>query len=45
MLPVFIPASKDIRDYLRSAESLLDKFTDALLAVPHELIVVALKSL
>ena len=34
MLPVFIPASKGIHDYLRFAESLLDKFTDALLAVP-----------
>ena len=34
MLPVFISASKDIHDYLRFAESLLDKFADALLAVP-----------
>jgi hypothetical protein len=34
MLPVFIPASKDVHDYLRFPESLLDKFTDALLAVP-----------
>ena len=35
MLPVFISASKDIHDYLRLAESLLDKFADALLAVPQ----------
>ncbi|MGE5113255.1 MAG: AAA family ATPase [Acidobacteriaceae bacterium] len=34
MLPVFISASKDIHDYLRFAESLLDKFAEALLAVP-----------
>jgi hypothetical protein len=34
MLPVFISASKDIHDYLRLAESLLDKFADALQAVP-----------
>ena len=34
MLPVFISASGDVRDYLRLAENLLDKFTDALLAVP-----------
>lgn len=34
MLPVFISASKDIHDYLRLAESLLDKFADALLAIP-----------
>jgi hypothetical protein len=33
-LPVFVSASKDIPDYLRLAESLLDKFADALLAVP-----------
>ena len=32
--PVFIPASKDIHDYLRFAQSLLEKFADALLAVP-----------
>jgi hypothetical protein len=34
MLPVFISASVDVRDYLRLAENLLDKFTLALLAVP-----------
>ena len=34
MLPVFISASGDVGDYLRLAENLLDKFTDALLAVP-----------
>ena len=34
MLPVFISASSDVGDYLRLAENLLDKFTDALLAVP-----------
>jgi len=34
MLPVFISASGDVGDYLRLAEKLLDKFTDALLAVP-----------
>ena len=34
ILPVFISASSDVRDYLRLAENLLDKFTDALLAVP-----------
>src|SRR6266576_1576476 len=34
MLPVFISASSDLGDYLRLAENLLDKFTDALLAVP-----------
>ncbi len=35
MLPVFISASKDIHDYLRLAESLLDKFAEAMLAVPN----------
>jgi len=34
MLPVFLSASSDIRDYLRLAEILLDKYADALLAVP-----------
>src|SRR6266853_3504804 len=34
ILPVFISASSDVRDYLRLAENLLDKFTDALLTVP-----------
>ena len=34
MLPVLISASSDIRDYLRLAETLLDKFADALLGVP-----------
>ena len=34
MLPVFIPASKDIQDYLRFAESLLDKFAEALMTAP-----------
>jgi AAA ATPase-like protein len=34
MLPVFISVSTGIRDYLRLAETLLDKFADALLAVP-----------
>src|SRR5690348_15753400 len=35
MLPVFISASKDIHDYLRLAESMLDKFVEALMAVPN----------
>jgi predicted ATP-dependent serine protease len=35
MLPVFISASKDIHDYLRLAESLLDKFAEALMAAPN----------
>src|SRR5438034_2906851 len=35
MLPVFISASKDIHDYLRLAESLLDKFAEALMTVPN----------
>lgn len=34
MLPVFLSISSDIRDYLRLAEIMLDKFTDALLGVP-----------
>lgn len=34
MLPVFISASKDIHDYLRFAESLLDKFAEALITAP-----------
>lgn len=34
ILPVFISASSDVRDYLRLTENMLDKFTDALLAVP-----------
>jgi len=34
MLPVFISASGDVRDYLCLAENLLDKFTNVLLAVP-----------
>jgi hypothetical protein len=34
MLPVFISASKDIHDYLRFAESLLDKFAEALMTAP-----------
>ncbi len=34
LLPVFISGSKDIHDYLRLAENLLDKFADALLALP-----------
>src|SRR5215475_2249323 len=34
MLPVFISASKDIQDYLRFAESLLDKFAEALMTAP-----------
>lgn len=35
MLPVFISGSKDIHDYLRLAESMLDKFVEALMAVPN----------
>lgn len=35
MLPVFLSVVSDIRDYLRLAEVLLDKFADALLAVPN----------
>jgi hypothetical protein len=35
MLPVFISASKDIHDYLRLSESFLDKFAEALLAIPN----------
>jgi hypothetical protein len=35
ILPVLFSASSDIHDYLRLAESLLDKFGDALLAVPN----------
>lgn len=35
LLPVFISASKDVHDYLRLAESLLDKFADALMTVPN----------
>jgi len=35
MLPVFLSASNDIHDYLRFAESLLDKFAEALLARPN----------
>ena len=34
MLPVFMSASKDIHDYLRFAESLLDKFAEALMSAP-----------
>ena len=34
MLPVFLSGSKDIHDYLRFAESLLDRFADALMAAP-----------
>jgi AAA ATPase domain len=34
MLPVFISASKDIHDYLRFAENLLDKFAEALITAP-----------
>lgn len=34
MLPIFISASSDIPDYLRFAESLLDKLADALAVVP-----------
>lgn len=32
LLPVFVSVSNDIHDYLRFAESLLDKFTEALLS-------------
>ena len=35
MLPVFVSASKDIHDYLRLAESLLDKFADGLTTAPN----------
>src|SRR5256884_8821153 len=35
ILPVLFSTSSDIPDYLRFAESLLDKFGDALLAVPN----------
>ena len=35
ILPVLFSASSDIHDYVRLAESLLDKFGDALLAVPN----------
>ena len=35
MLPVFLSVVSDIPDYLRLAEALLDKFADALLAVPN----------
>jgi hypothetical protein len=35
LLPVFISVSKDVHDYLRLAESLLDKFAEALLTGPH----------
>jgi AAA ATPase domain len=35
MLPVFLSASNDIHDYLRFAESLLDKFAESLLARPN----------
>src|SRR5215472_5708147 len=35
MLPVFISASKDINDYLRLAESMLDKFAEALMNAPR----------
>jgi hypothetical protein len=35
MLPVFLSVVSDIRDYLRLAELLLDKFAEALLAVPN----------
>jgi hypothetical protein len=34
MLPIFISASSDIPDYLRFAESLLDKLADALAVLP-----------
>jgi AAA ATPase domain len=34
-LPVLFSASTDIHDYMRLAESLLDKFGDALLAIPN----------
>jgi hypothetical protein len=35
ILPVLFSGSSDIHDYLGLAESLLDKFGDALLAVPN----------
>lgn len=35
MLPVFLSASSDIHDYLRLAETLLDKLAEALLAIPN----------
>jgi hypothetical protein len=35
ILPVPFSASSDIHDYMRLAESLLDKFGDALLALPN----------
>lgn len=35
MLPVFVSASKDIHDYLRLAESLLDKFAEAISTAPN----------
>ena len=35
MLPVFISASKDISNYLQFAESLLDKFAEALMTAPN----------
>src|SRR6266550_2518087 len=34
-LPILFSASTDIHDYMRLAESLLDKFGDALLAMPN----------
>lgn len=34
LLPVFMSVSKDIQDYLRLTESLLDKFAEALLTKP-----------
>jgi len=34
-LPILFSASTDIHDYMRLAESLLDKFGDALLALPN----------
>jgi hypothetical protein len=35
MLPVSLSASSNIHDYLRFAETLLDKFAEALLAIPN----------
>lgn len=35
LLPVFTSVSKDIHDYLRFAESLLDKFSESFLARPN----------
>jgi hypothetical protein len=35
MLPVFLSASDDIHDYLRFAETMLNKFAEALLARPN----------